>query len=352
MGKCFVPFCNTGYKSCKEKYSLFKPPNDEARLEAWRRAIPRKDRVLQRTDRVCEKHFASRFILKTWSAGIDGHVLMSGTRRAGLSKDAVPSIFEGAPSYLSRKIKSPRKQVKRLALPVAASVSTCNNDNSNLPTTASHIEVSPADNMETSSEDSCCVAKTGESNSCDSVFERLFLPQPSRAVHLINLAGVGDVVFIDAAVARRTSDGSSVLFNRKALHVKSNMEVQVYILDKLIDSAAIGVSRFATSALEVESMLKVVDGIDVCRGGPSLKDFPDVSPECAFVDCQKSWRHNKCLLVTPGGAICRLCSGLVDTLRIHADRRAARAKQGIPLKRFRLSVVPTQQQKLSALRHA
>ncbi|KAH8036117.1 hypothetical protein HPB51_017928 [Rhipicephalus microplus] len=213
--------------------------------------------------------------------------------------------------------------------------------------------------METSSDDSCCVTKTGESNSCDSVFERLFsavscvsLPQPSWAAHLINLAGVRDVVFIDAAVAHRTSDGSSVLFNRKALHVKSNMEVQVYILDKLIDSAAIGVSPFATSALEVESMLKVVDGIDVCRGGPSLKDFPDVSPECAFVDCQKSWRHNKCLLVTPGGAICRLCSGLVDTLRIHADRRAARAKQGIPLKRFRLSVVPTQQQKLSALRHA
>ncbi|KAL3193440.1 hypothetical protein MRX96_016802 [Rhipicephalus microplus] len=103
--------------------------------------------------------------------------------------------------------------------------------------------------METSSDDSCCVTKTGESNSCDSVFERLFsavscvsLPQPSWAAHLINLAGVRDVVFIDAAVAHRTSDGSSVLFNRKALHVKSNMEVQVYILDKLIDSAAIGLN--------------------------------------------------------------------------------------------------------------
>ncbi|KAH7938361.1 hypothetical protein HPB49_022801 [Dermacentor silvarum] len=359
MGKCFVPFCNTGYKSCKEKYSLFKPPNDDARLEAWRRAIPRKYRVLQTTDRICEKHFASPFILKTWSTVIDGHVLMSGTRRAGLSKDAVPSSFEGAHSYLSRKIKSPRKQVKWLALPVATSVSACKNDSRNLPTTASHIEVSPEDNMETSSDDSCSVAKTGESNSCGSLFERLFsavscvsLPQPSWAAHLINLAGVRDVVFIDAAVAHRASDGSSVLFNRKALHTKSNMEVQVYILDKLIDSAAIGVSPFATSSLEVESMLKVVDGIDVCRGEHSLKDFPDMYPECAFVDCQKSWRHNKCLLVTPGGAICRLCSGLIETLIIHADRRAARTKQGIPLKRFRLSVVPTQQHKFSAWRHA
>ncbi|KAH8009882.1 hypothetical protein HPB51_021680 [Rhipicephalus microplus] len=114
MGKCFVPYCNTGYKSCKEKFSLFTPPHDQARLEAWRRAIPRKDRVLQRTHRVCEKHFAPHFILKMWSAKLNDHVLMSGNRRAGLSKDALPTIFEGAPSYLSKKMKTPRKQSRRL----------------------------------------------------------------------------------------------------------------------------------------------------------------------------------------------------------------------------------------------
>lgn len=70
MGKCFVPFRNSGYKSCKEKYALFTPPANEERLQAWRRAIPQKDRVLQRTDRVCERHFAPHFILKTWSAEI------------------------------------------------------------------------------------------------------------------------------------------------------------------------------------------------------------------------------------------------------------------------------------------
>lgn len=121
MGKCFAPFCKTGYKSCAEKLSLFKPPNDDARLEAWR-AMPRKDRALQRTDRVCEKHFAPHFILKAWSSEIDGHVLMSGNRRTGLTKDAVPSIFEGAPSYLTKKVKSPRKRVKRIEKPAANSV--------------------------------------------------------------------------------------------------------------------------------------------------------------------------------------------------------------------------------------
>lgn len=38
MGKCFVPFCKTRYKSCKEKYSLFTPPHDPSRVEAWKRA--------------------------------------------------------------------------------------------------------------------------------------------------------------------------------------------------------------------------------------------------------------------------------------------------------------------------
>ncbi|KAL3211023.1 hypothetical protein MRX96_008526 [Rhipicephalus microplus] len=144
VGKCFVPFCKTGYKSCKEKYSLFTPPNEPSRLEAWRRAIPRKYRVLQRTDRVCEKHFAPHFIMKTWSAEIDGHVLMSGKRRAGLAKDAVPSIFEGAPRYLSKKIKSPRKQVKRQAHRVAPSTSTSHSGSSTEPMPTSPGEISSA----------------------------------------------------------------------------------------------------------------------------------------------------------------------------------------------------------------
>ncbi|KAH7964051.1 hypothetical protein HPB51_027708 [Rhipicephalus microplus] len=83
-----------------------------------------------------------------------------------------------------------------------------------------------------------------------------------------------------------------------------------------------------------------------------IKDFPGVAPECAFVDCQGNWRHNRCPLVPPSGTICQFCSGLADTLRIHAGRRAARAKQDRPLKRIRLEVAPAQKQKLHALRRA
>lgn len=84
---------------------------------------------------------------------------------------------------------------------------------------------------------------------------------------------------------------------------------------------------------------------------PGRAEFEGL-PECASVDCQKSWRHNKCLLVSPGGAICHRCRGLCDTLRLHADRQAARAKQERPFKRIRLSVLPSQKQKLKSLRRA
>ncbi|KAL3196549.1 hypothetical protein MRX96_045163 [Rhipicephalus microplus] len=105
------------------------------------------------------------------------------------------------------------------------------------------------------------------------------LPQPSWAAHLINLAGVRDVVFIDAAVAHRTSDGSSVLFNRKALHVKSNMEVQVYILDKLIDSAAIG---------RVVWLFKGVCGLE-CLDAHSFSQREDIWGRCHH--------HSRCIQV-------------------------------------------------------
>ncbi|KAG0436875.1 hypothetical protein HPB47_017715 [Ixodes persulcatus] len=53
MGKkCFVPRCTTGYKTCREKFSLFRAPKDEAQLNLWRHAIPRKDRRLEATDHV------------------------------------------------------------------------------------------------------------------------------------------------------------------------------------------------------------------------------------------------------------------------------------------------------------
>ncbi|KAH9384201.1 hypothetical protein HPB48_026194 [Haemaphysalis longicornis] len=54
-------------------------------------------------------------MVKTWSAKFNGHILMQGERRAALAKDAVPSIFDGCPAYLTEKVRPLRKPVKRKA---------------------------------------------------------------------------------------------------------------------------------------------------------------------------------------------------------------------------------------------
>lgn len=67
--KCCVPNCNSGYKSCAEKVAFFSVPKDVDLANKWRRAIPRKDKILTHSDSVCEKHFDPEEIQRTWSNG-------------------------------------------------------------------------------------------------------------------------------------------------------------------------------------------------------------------------------------------------------------------------------------------
>lgn len=174
----------------------------------------------QRTDRVCERHFAPYFVLKTWSAEIDCHVLMSGKRRAGLSKDAVPSIFEGVSGYLSKKIESPRKKVLQHMRRELSCTSTrgkrweeaqpCSLAGSAVP------EQSAADANDDVGD--APEVETGCSN--QSAFDQLFtsassmsLPSSSWAVRRIETEGFRDVLFTNASVLHRNCDGPDVLFN-------------------------------------------------------------------------------------------------------------------------------------------
>ncbi|KAH7945029.1 hypothetical protein HPB49_004965 [Dermacentor silvarum] len=90
---------------CTEKVSLFAAPRETDRLKIWRHAIPRKDRVLQSTDYVCEKHFKPRCVTKTSEAVYRGHVVVSAPRKAVLAKDAVPTKFPDCPAHLTKTEK-------------------------------------------------------------------------------------------------------------------------------------------------------------------------------------------------------------------------------------------------------
>ncbi|KAH8025181.1 hypothetical protein HPB51_004194 [Rhipicephalus microplus] len=112
---CFVPYCNSGYRSCKEAWSLCRVPADVVKREAWSRLIKRADRELNDASAVCDLHFEAHFIEQTFKTTINGEVVEIERDRPQLAKDALPTIFTGAPSYIS----------KRLFIFVAAIVGVC-----------------------------------------------------------------------------------------------------------------------------------------------------------------------------------------------------------------------------------
>ena len=90
--KCFVPCCKSGYKSRKEKHSLFSAPKDETRRNNWEKAIRRKD--VEAKDKICDGHFEESQIIKG-SVVLIGNKQVFTSMKLKLTVDACPSIFPG-----------------------------------------------------------------------------------------------------------------------------------------------------------------------------------------------------------------------------------------------------------------
>lgn len=65
MSMRFVPGCTCGYRSNPDKQHFSAPPSDPKLLERWARAIPRADKLLGKTSKVCDIHFHSSDIRNT-----------------------------------------------------------------------------------------------------------------------------------------------------------------------------------------------------------------------------------------------------------------------------------------------
>ncbi|GFV48078.1 THAP-type domain-containing protein [Trichonephila clavipes] len=91
--KCYVLNCSTGRKSCKEKFSLFKAPNNKDLLEEWRKQVPQKAKLLTSNDHICEKHFDQHHVISRWQPSIHNDFFQDHIR-SKLKPNAVPTIFK------------------------------------------------------------------------------------------------------------------------------------------------------------------------------------------------------------------------------------------------------------------
>lgn len=122
--KCFVPSCQSRYKSCKEKLSLFGVPKEEDVFQQCQRNIPRADGPLQRNAAVCELHSDIQFVSRRFEHTTEGKTVRLERTRPVLLPGAVPTIFPNVPSYLSKPV--PRKRNPKQAVPTYSRKATTN----------------------------------------------------------------------------------------------------------------------------------------------------------------------------------------------------------------------------------
>ena len=105
VNKCVAYGCKSGYKSDDRKDVTFHSfPKDAEICGKWLRANPRKDFVISKHSRMCSLHFTDNDFVVIRNDKQERrrrkHVNSQLVKRY-LKKDAVPSIFPNAPSYLS-----------------------------------------------------------------------------------------------------------------------------------------------------------------------------------------------------------------------------------------------------------
>lgn len=60
------------------------------------------------------------------------------------------------------------------------------------------------------------------------------------------------------------------------------------------------------SLLDFQKMLFELDELQICTGGPLIRNYKNINPECAYKDVNV-WRHNKCSITLNIGTICSNC---------------------------------------------
>ncbi|KAH9361090.1 hypothetical protein HPB48_002952 [Haemaphysalis longicornis] len=145
---------------------------------------------------------------------------------------------------------------------------------------------------------------------------------------------------------------ASSLVAPRIVEIDASMNIRTVLLGKAVLTEKIQHSGPISTVENVRDLLKHVEEIRLCAGGPSTLEYPDVEPKSAFVDMYDKWRHNSCqVILNTDSSVCQKCTSLSDTLRIHQKRKLENKRKG---KAQGLRTLPWKQNKdkIAALRRA
>lgn len=438
MVKCFVPNCNTGTPLCSQRLVLFAAPSDADRRAEWARKIGRSDKELTRRDKVCERHFDSQFVLRTWTREYKGRIIQGEREIPALTRDAVPTVFDPSPvepADRSTNAAKPRKRGKvmvenwqpsscaakrrrrcvdykqlnsgagavksaagdrawvssrrdaqssgaesrtaadanwapmmtavpsktyvvekepsRQSANIGSNVSgsssltrskepgdaTLRENGSSvsvkypivvrLDKPSSHSLGSPSSEARTSPGATAKRQSTGTDKSATRTmtpFDELFvaakhigLPSSSWAIHCVEENGFRDIVASEIVVVHEPP--AMAVRTLKTVHVKRDMSVAISVMGKSVQSIP-GVGTELSNATDLERLLKALDSVGTCSGGPDKKSYLPFELTCAYIDSFGRWRHNSCQIIptNPGGS-CEHCSTLHEMFKSHATHQ-------------------------------
>ncbi|GBO32495.1 hypothetical protein AVEN_146814-1 [Araneus ventricosus] len=115
---CCVTNCRGNYDA-ENKVAVFSFPKVEELKLKWIQAIPRRDLVVTKNTKVCEKHFTDDDIerVSTFYKESTGETLIAKLKKPRLKEGATPKIFPHCPSYLSStKVARDGPEVRKLNL--------------------------------------------------------------------------------------------------------------------------------------------------------------------------------------------------------------------------------------------
>ncbi|KAL1486400.1 hypothetical protein MTO96_009177 [Rhipicephalus appendiculatus] len=116
------------------------------------------------------------------------------------------------------------------------------------------------------------------------------LPSSSWAIHCIAENGFRDIVASEIIVVHEPP--VMAVRTLKTVHVKSDMSVAILVMGKPVQSIP-GVGTELSSAIDLERLLKALDSVSTCRGGPEDKSCMPFELTCAYIDSFGRWRHNQ-----------------------------------------------------------
>lgn len=300
MPTCFVPGCTSGYKSNPEKRHFFAPPSDPQLLERWVRAIPRADKLLSKTCKVCDVHFMQHDIVKTYKHVIDGQVVEIDRGCWALQPEAVPCQFPNVPSYLSKTIKRRRSPKDRASLPnkVVLVATPSDEYQQEVPDPVHDIDFAQ-------------IVENGSS---------LKLPKNWRMADLEEDTGKPrQVIFYKAGMK---DDVYAIL---KSVAIHEDLTYVIHANGRLLRSWDAEINIF--SAQDVEAIVQIVHAKQFCRGCP-LIDVTNSSRVTKKVGGRL--HHNDCAVLTDADKeVCAACANLTKSLKRKAT--STRSKRKVPV---------------------